>query len=176
MLRKEKTKIVDELVDVFSRSTAGVITDYRGLSVAEITALRGKLRETGVDFRVVKNTLARIATEKAGKQNLAEIFDGPTAVALGYGDITDPARLLLEYLKGAKESPLSIKSGFLGDQLLTTQQVNVLATLPDRDTLIAKLLGTMQAPVSNLVNGLAGIIRGMVNVLQARKDQLEKTA
>jgi large subunit ribosomal protein L10 len=138
--------------------------------------LRRKLRDAGVDFRVVKNTLARMALEKAGRQNLAEVFSGPTAVVLGYDDISEPAKQLADYLRVTRESPLMIKSGFLGDQLLTKQQVSVLATLPDRDALLANLMGTMQAPVSNLVNGLAGIIRGMVNVLQARKEQLEKAA
>jgi large subunit ribosomal protein L10 len=92
MPREKKAQIIDRLQEVFSKCSIGILTDYRGLSVPEITDLRRKLKEAGIEYKVVKNTLARFAAERAGKDELAGFFVGPVAVALGYGDITEPAR------------------------------------------------------------------------------------
>ena len=170
--KEVKVQIVDQLQELFSGCSIGILTDYRGLSNAEITELRRKLEESGTRYRVVKNTLARLAAEKAGKDDLAKSFEGPVAIAFGYGEITEPAKALTNYIDTSKSS-LSIKGGFLSDRLLTSADVKTLSKLPSREILLAKMLGGMQMPIANLVNYLTTPIRGVMGVLQARIQQLE---
>ncbi len=170
--REKKAEIIDQLQDVFSKCSIGILTDYRGLSATEITILRRRLRESGIEYRVVKNTLARFAAGRAGKDELVSFFEGPVAIAFGYGDITEPSKALDDYIRSSKVS-LSIKGGFLGDRVLTPGEATTLGTLPSREILLARVLGGMQAPVSGLVNCLAAPMRGFMVVLQARIQQLE---
>jgi len=172
MARQEKAQIIDSLQEMFSECSIGVLTDYRGLSASEITILRRRLGELGVKYRVVKNTLARLAAERVGKADLAASFEGPVAIAFGYGDITEPARALADYISTSKSS-LTIKGGFLRDRLLTLDEVSALSTLPSREILLAKVLGGMQSPIASLVNCLIAPIMGVARVLQARIKQLE---
>jgi large subunit ribosomal protein L10 len=170
--RQKKAETVEKLGDILSRSTMAVITDYRGLTAAEMTELRRKLGEQGVEYRVVKNTLARFAAERAGRAELKALLQGPTALALGYGDIIIPARAVADFTRTSKSS-LRIKGGLLEHRLLTSQEVATLSTLPPREVLIAKLMAGMQAPISALVGVLAANMRGLAGVLQARIQQLE---
>ena len=172
MPREKKAQIIDELQQVFSECRVGIFTDYRGLSVAEMSVLRRSLRNSDIKYRVVKNTLARFAVERAGKNELVSFFEGPVAIAFSYGDITGPARVLAEYIRDSKTS-LSIRGGFLGDRVLTPGDVETLATLPSREILLGKLLAGMQSPVITLVSCLANPLRGVIGVLQARIKQLE---
>ena len=172
MPREKKAQIIDELQQVFSECRVGIFTDYRGLSVAEMSGLRRSLRNSDIKYRVVKNTLARFAVERAGKNELVSFFEGPVAIAFGYGDITEPARVLAEYIRDSKTS-LSIRGGFLGDRVLTPGDVETLATLPSREILLGKLLAGMQSPVITLISCLANPLRGVIGVLQARIKQLE---
>jgi large subunit ribosomal protein L10 len=172
MSREKKAQIIDSLQETFARCSIGVLTDYRGLSAAEMTLLRRKLKESGIDYRVTKNTLARLAAEGANRGDLANLFQGPVAIAFGYGDIVEPAKTLTDYIRASK-SILTIKGGFLSDRLLTSGEVTALSTLPSREILIAKVLGGMQSPIATLVNCLAAPMAGMAQVLQARIKQLE---
>ncbi len=172
MSREKKAKTIDKLQETFTRSSVSILTDYRGLTTAELTDLRRRLQKAGCDYQVVKNTLARLAVERAGKDNLAGSFEGPTAIAIGYGDITVPAKVLASYLHGSEKS-LSIKGGFLGDKLLTPEEVTTLATLPSREVLLAQVLAGMQSPIAGLVNCLATPLRQFIGGLQARIKQLE---
>lgn len=172
MFREKKTQIINRLQDTFSKCSIGILTDYRGLSTPEITVLRRKLRESSVEYKVVKNTLARFAVERAGKGDLVSFFEGPIAIAFGYGDITEPAKILTDYIRTSKAS-LSIKGGFLGDRLLASEDVATLSILPSREILLAKVLGGMQGPIVTLVGCLTTPIRGIIGVLQARIKQLE---
>jgi len=172
MPREKKAQIIDRLQDIFSKCSLGILTDYRGLSTPEITILRRKLSESGIEYKVVKNTLARFAAERAGKDDLASSFEGPIAIAFGYGDVAELAKALADYIRTSKVS-LSIKGGFLGDRLLTSVDVTTLATLPSREILLAKVLGGMQSPMVTLVSCLTTPIRGIIGVLQARIKQLE---
>jgi len=172
MSRQKKAQIIDSLQEAFAQCSVGVLTDYRGLSASEITILRRRLGESDVRYRVVKNTLARFAAERAGKADLATSFDGPVAIAFGYGNIVEPARALADYIRTSK-SELTIKGGFLGDRLLTSDQVATLSKLPAREILLAKVLGGMQNPIASLVNCLTAPIMGVARVLQARIKQLE---
>jgi large subunit ribosomal protein L10 len=172
MPREKKVQIVESLQEIFSKCNIGVLTDYRGLSTAEINDLRRKLRESGIDYKVVKNTLAQFAAKRVGMNELAGSFEGPVAIAFGYGEIPEPARVLAEYIRTSK-STLSIKGGFLGDRLLTSGDVETLATLPARDVLISQVMAGIQSPIVALVSVLAAPVRGMMGVLQARIQQLE---
>ena len=172
MSREEKAQIIDTLQEAFSKSNVGILTDYRGLSATEMNVLRRKLRELGIEYRVVKNTLARLAVERAGRADLIGILEGPVAIAFGYGDIIGPAKALTEHI-GASKVDLGIKGGFLSDSLLTVEDVRTLAELPSREVLLAKVLSGMQSPITGLVNCLANPIRGIIGGLQARIKQLE---
>ncbi len=172
MSREKKAQIIDRLQETFSRCNIGIFTDYRGLSALEMIGLRRRLREAGIEYKVVKNTLARFAAERAGREELASFFEGPLAIAFGYSDIMEPAKVLSDYIRTSKVS-LSIKGGFLSDGLLTLEDVTTLATLPSREVLITKVLGGMQSPLANLVNCLTAPMRGVIGVLQARIQQLE---
>ena len=172
MPREKKAQIIDRLQEVFSKCSIGIFTDYRGLSVPEITVLRRKLKESGIEYKVVKNTLARFAAERAGKDELAGFFVGPVAVALGYGDITEPARVLAGYI-GTSKTSLSVKGGFLGDSVLSVEDVMTLSTLPSRELLLAKVVGGMQIPIMALLGCLTTPMRGFMGILQARIQQLE---
>jgi len=170
--KEKKALIIDSLKELFTKCSIGVLTDYRGLSTPELTILRRRLRELGIDYKVVKNTLARLAAQKVGKGELVGLFDGPVAIAFGYGNITEPARALDDYIRASKTS-LSIKGGFLGDSVLTSEEVMTLSTLPSREVLLAKIVTGMQAPILALVTRLTTPIRGTIGVLQARIQQLE---
>ena len=172
MPREEKMRIVDELQDVFSKCSIAILTDYRGLSTAEITDLRRVLRNSDIKYRIVKNTLARFAAERAGKIELVSLFEGPVAVAFGYGNITEPARILADYIRNSKTS-LSIKGGFSGDKVFTPGDVETLGTLPSTEVLLGKILAGMQSPIVTLISCLTSPMLGFVGVLQARVNQLE---
>ena len=172
MSREEKAKVIQDLEEIFVKCSIGILTDYRGLSVHEMTALRRRLQEAGVDYRVVKNTLARFAAEKLGRSDLAAAFEGPVAVALGYGELVEPAKVLRGYID-AEKSIMTIKGGFIGDRLLSAEDVADLSQLPSREVLVAKVLGAMQGPIAALVNCLNAPIAGVARVLQARINQLE---
>ena len=170
--REKKTQIIDRLQEAFSKCSISILTDYRGLATHEITSLRRRLQESGSEYKVVKNTLARFAAERAGKDDLVNSFEGPTAIAFGYGDITTPAKVLTSYIRDSQSS-LSIKGGFLADRLLTPEEVMALSTLPSRDILIARVLGQMKSPISTLIGCLTTPIRGIIGILQARIKQME---
>ena len=172
MSKEEKAKIIDQLQELFSKCSVGILTDYRGLSTFEMTVLRRRLRESGIDYRVVKNTLARFAAERAGKEDLPSLFEGPVAIASGYGEITELARILADYIRTSKVS-LSIKGGFLEDRLLTSEDITTLAILPSKEILLAKVVSGMQSPIYALLNYLTTPVRGFIGVLQNRIQQLE---
>ena len=172
MSKEKKAQVIEHLQDVLSRSTISILADYRGLKTSEMTALRRKLRDAGVDLEVVKNTLARIAAEKAGRGDAGKLFEGPVALVTGFGDATEPAKILQGYISETK-SGMAVKGGFLKDKLLTADDVVTLSRLPSREVLIASVVGGIQAPIYALVNCLAGPMRGLLMVLQGRVQQLE---
>ncbi len=172
MPREEKVQVVDELSQVLSECSIGILTDYRGLTTAEITDLRRSLRDSEIKYRVVKNTLARFAAEKVGKDELVGFFEGPVAIAFGYGDIMSPARILADYIRTQKTA-LTIKGGFAGDRIFTPADIESLASLPSAEILLGRVLAGIQSPIYRLVNCLANPMRGLMGVLQARVQQLE---
>lgn len=173
MPTQAKADAVSELADKFGRSAIVITTDYSGLPVSEMTALRRALREAGVEYRVVKNTLAYLAADAAGRPAIKEAIEGPTGIALGYGEPTDPARALSGFIRSTRSS-LKLRGGELDGKTLTEADVNRLATMPARDELIAQLLMRMNGPIAGLVNVLNGPIAGLARVLQGRVDNLRE--
>lgn len=172
MPREEKIQVVDELSQVLSECSIGILTDYRGLTTAEMADLRRNLRNSEIRYRVVKNTLARFAAEKAGKNELVSFFEGPVAIAFGYGDIVSPAKILADYIRTQKTT-LAIKGGFAGDRIFAPADIESLASLPSTEILLGKIVAGIQSPIYRLVNCLASPMRGLMGVLQARAQQLE---
>jgi len=167
--RPEKEAVVKELTDKFSSAKSLVITDYLGLNVAEMTELRSKLREAGVEFKVVKNTLATIAANDVEMEGMTDYFSGPTAIAFGEDDAVSPAKVLVEFAKD--HEVLEIKAGLLNGEIISKEKVESLAEIPSREELLAKAFASMKAPLTGLVNVLQGNIRGLVQVLNQIKEE-----
>jgi len=167
--RPEKEAVVKELTDKFTSAKSLVITDYLGLNVAEMTELRSKLREAGVEFKVVKNTLATIAANDVEMEGMTDYFSGPTAIAFGEDDAVSPAKVLVEFAKD--HEVLEIKAGLLNGEIISKEKVESLAEIPSREELLAKAFASMKAPLSGLVNVLQGNIRGLVQVLNQIKEE-----
>jgi large subunit ribosomal protein L10 len=172
MPTEKKKKIMDSLEQNFAQCDSGIMADYRGLKTGDLVALRRKFREAGVEFHVIKNTLARIAAGKAGKDQVVGIFEGPVAVAFVKGDISKSAKLITEHITISKIA-LTIKGGFLGNKLLTAKEIATLATLPPKAQLIAKVMGGIQGPLYGLLNQVNAPLRGLAYVIQGRITQLE---
>ena len=172
MLKEKKEKMIDELASSLSRCTVAVATDYRGLTAKEMVQLRRRLTALGIEYRVIKNTLTRFAAEKASKKQLETLLAGPVAIAFGYDDVLKPAQVLREHIRSTG-SVLQIKGGILGDRLLTAEDVANLANLPPREVLISRLMGQLQAPLQVLHNVLTAPLRGLLNVVQCRIQQVE---
>ena len=171
MPTREKEQAVEAMKDWMEKCTVAIATNYAGLPVATMTNLRRALRESGVQYKIIKNTLAYLAADAAGKPGLKEIVKGPTAIAFTYGEQVDPAKALSEFMR-TNRSSLSIIGGFLDDKVLSAADVENLASLPSKDELLARLLGQMQAPTAGLVRVLNGPIEGLARVLQAQADKI----
>lgn len=171
MPTQEKVEAVDFLADKFDRSTIVITTDYTGLPVGDMTALRRALREAGVEYRVIKNTLAYLAADKVGRPAIKDVIKGPTGIAFGYGEVADPAKALSGFIRSARSS-LKIRGAEMEGRTLSPEEVERLAALPTRDELVAQLLMRMNGPIGGLVNVLNGPIAGLARVLQGRADNL----
>ena len=170
--RPDKAAEVEELQKRLQSSTVVILTDYRGLSVSEIGALRAKLRDAAIEYRVAKNTLLGRAAQQAGLAGLQPYLVGPTAVVFGQDDPGAPARILQEFIRQYRK--LEIKGGFVEGQALDPQGVQSLASLPTKRELLAQLLGAMQGPMRGLLTVLTGPQRGLVTALDALRKQREE--
>ena len=167
----EKQAIVASLTEKFQNAAAGVIVDYRGITVAEDTELRAKMRENGVEYFVVKNTLARFAAKNAGLDELCDVL-GTTSIAICEGDPVAAAKVVAEFSKKlAAQEKFVIKSGFVDGKVISVDEVKALADLPSREVLVATVLGTLIAPVRGLATVLDANISGLARVMQAIADQ-----
>lgn len=166
----EKKKVVAELEERFKSSKAAIFADYRGLKVADATDLRKNCREAGVDFRVVKNTLTKIAAENSGfKEELNEFLTGPTAIAFGLEDPVAPAKTLVNFSK--ENRLLEIKGGMVEGKLVDLPEIKTLADLPGREVLISQVMRGLNGTVAGFCTVLQGPIRKLVYALQAIQDQ-----
>lgn len=162
---EQKKAIVTELADKLKSSCAGVVVDYKGIKVADDTKLRKELRESGVDYFVVKNTLLSRAAEQAGIEGLDPVLEGTTAIALSNDDYIAPAKILCNF--ASENNTFKVKSGFVDGKIMSVTEINELAKLPSKEVLIAKALGGLNAPISGFVTVLNGTIKGLVVALNA---------
>ena len=144
-----KKGVVADIRDKFQRAQTAVLVDYRGLNVAEDTELRNQLRKAGVEYAVLKNTMINLAIADLGMDEIKAHLEGPTAVAFGYEDMIAPAKIISEFSKKAKK--LTIKCGVCDGAYLDEAGVQALANLPSKETLIAKIMGSMMSSVSKFV-------------------------
>lgn len=165
MPRPEKVEAVQKIADKLSKTTLVIATDYRGLTVADLTQLRRKLGESGIEFHVMKNTLTRVAANQVGREQLGGLLEGPTAIAFGYGDPVEPARVLLDYIRSSRIE-LRVKGGLMDGRLLAQADLAQLATLPSREVLTARVVGGIQGPLVSLVNVLNAPLVNLVRALQ----------
>ena len=168
-----KVQAVQDMTEWLDGATIVISTNYTGMPVTDITALRRALREKEVQYKVVKNTLAYIAADNAGRPELREIIQGPSAIALGYGEPTDPAKALSDFIRETRV-PLEIRGAVLDGRVLDAAQVEQLANLPSKDELVSQMLARMQSPIAGLVNVLNGPIAGLARVLQSHIDNLQE--
>ena len=169
-----KKQLVAEVTEKFSGAKSVIITDYRGLTVGEITELRSRLRAQGVEYRVIKNTLLKIAAKDAGFEGVDEYFQGPTAVAYGLEDAVAPAQVLAKFIKDYKK--LEIKGGILEGKAIGLDDVKALADLPPREILLGQVASVFQAPIAGLVNVLQGPIRKFGYALEEVRKLKEQEA
>ncbi|MFD0872464.1 MULTISPECIES: 50S ribosomal protein L10 [Paenibacillus] len=146
-VREQKQQLVSEVVSKLRESSCTIVADYRGLNVAQVTELRKQLREAGVEFQVLKNTLVRRATAEAELTELDTALTGPTAIAFSKEDVVAPAKILSDFAK--KNDKLSIKAGIVEGKIVDISQIKELADLPSREGLLSMLLSVLQAPVRN---------------------------
>lgn len=161
---QKKQEQVEELSTRVQGAIAGVLVDYKGISVENDTKLRRELRDAGVEYAVIKNSILRRACEKAGFEELNSSLTGTTALALSNEDPVAAAKILAKYSKEFKEN-FNLKAGFVEGRVLDTAGVEELSKLPSKEELVAKMLGSLNAPISGLVNVLNGNIRGLAIVL-----------
>ncbi len=147
VIREEKVQTVNEIATKLRESQTTVVADYRGLSVAQVTELRKQLREAGVEFKVYKNTLTRLATKQEGLSELDQYLLGPNAIAFSKDDVVAPAKILVDFAK--KNEQLEIKGGVIEGKVVGAAEIQALASLPSREGLLSMLLSVLQAPIRN---------------------------
>ena len=151
----KKQQEVNEIVEKMNAANSLVVVDYLGLSVAEVTELRKQLREAGVEFKVIKNTIMRRALDSQELEYHEEVFQGPTAVAFGMEDAVAPAKILSDFAK--KAEALELKGGILEGKVLSKEEIKQIAKLPNREGLLSMLLSVLQAPVRNVAYAVKAV-------------------
>ena len=167
-----KEAMLAEIQDRMERASIAISADYRGLTVAQITELRRALRPAGAEVKVVKNTLAAMAAKAAGRENMAEILQGPTALAIGFDDPIAPVKALTEHLR-ARRLNIAIHGGWLEGKVLSRAEVESLATMPSKEQMIADVVGKLQSPLYNFAGLLQSTMRNFAGLVDARAKQLE---
>ena len=169
----QKQAMVADLKDIFVNAKGVVFTAYTGITVAQDTKLRRKFREAGVEYRVIKNTMAMIAAKETEKEGLLPTFEGATAMAFSKEDAVAPAKVLADFAKEEKLEALQVKAGLVEGSVIDAAGVKALADLPPRAVLVAQVLAGMQSPIVGFVNVLQGTIRNLVYALEAVRKQKE---
>lgn len=159
--RQIKEAKVAEIKEKLEKAQSVILADYQGLTVEEDTELRKKLRESGVEYKVYKNTMVTLAAKELGMDGLESYLEGPVSIAFGYDDVTAPARILSDFAKTHKK--LELKAGMIQKELYDAEKVKQLAAIPPKEVLIAKLLGSFKAPLSNLAY--------LLNAIKEKKEQ-----
>lgn len=160
-----KSQNVEEIKEKIGKAQSVVLVDYRGLNVEQLTELRSQYRKAGVDYKVYKNTMMRLAFKDLGLEDFNEFLKGPSAVAFGYDDPVEAAKITAEFAK--TNTKLEIKAGIVDGKVIDVDGVNSLASLPSREVLVAQVLGGLNAPIQGFANVLQGTIRSLAIVLNA---------
>lgn len=166
-----KREVVAHLAEKLGRATAAVVTDYRGLTVKQLEDLRAQMRAQGMEYVVVKNTLARRAAELAGVGELGSVLAGPVGLGLGFGELAAPAKLFGDYYRLNRRLP--VVAGLVEGRVLDARGVQTLAELPSREVLLAQLAATLQSPLTQLAAALISIPQSLAATLDAYRAQLE---
>jgi large subunit ribosomal protein L10 len=169
--KERKQELVEGYADMLSQSQGVILTNYRGLTVSQVQAVRNKLRELDSPYHVVKNTLLKLALERTGLPSPEDMLAGPVAIGFCYTELPAIAKALTDFAR--EFEAFEVKGGLLGDKIMSVEDIKALATLPSRDVLLAQVVGSFQTPISGLVTALSGILRSFAYMLQARKEQLE---
>ncbi len=170
----QKAATVDEIKQKLTSSSAVILTDYRGLTVKEMQALRAALRAAGGDVKVYKNTLTELALRELALPEMDEMLQGPTLFTFASGDPVAPAKAIMDFAKEHKQ--LEVKGGFIERHVVGAESVKALASLLSREQLVAKLLGTMNNPASRFVRTLNGPAAAFARVLGAIAEQKQAAA
>jgi len=174
MNRDEKAQAIEEIAAQIEGAEAIFAVDYKGISVPQAAELRGKLREAGASFRIVKNRLTKRAAEQAGEERLGELLQGPTALTFVSGDTAQAAKAISGFAK--EHEILAFKGGFMGELSLDEESFKSIARLPAREVLDGQLAGVVASPLTGLVRGLGSMVSGLANQLQQLQEQKEKEA
>lgn len=162
-----KQDIVKELNGIFSNVRSVVLADFRGLNVASLTVLRRHCKASSVNFRVVKNTLAKIASKDTPIEKLVEYFKGPVSIAISYDDDLMPAKVLVDYAN--KDSNLRVLGGLIGGKVINAEEVALCSKLSSKEVLLSKMLATIKSPISGFVQVMGGVLREFIYALEAIK-------
>ncbi len=165
--KKEK---IESIKEKLSKAQVAIVTEYKGLSVDEITTLRRKLQKEDSDYTVTKNTLAKIAVKDTNFEVLSDCFQGPIALAIGFKDQVSPAKILTGFMKEIKKG--EIIAAALDGKLLSADEAKALANLPSKEEIYAKMLGCINSPASGIANSMNAVITQLVRTLDAAKDKL----
>lgn len=172
MRRTEKDEVVQSLRERIQGAQAAFFTDFRGLSVADLTELRRALRGSALRYQVVKNTLARIAFQDTAFHTLLPLLDGPTGLVVVRGDPLEPSRILAGFARA--KPAFRVKGGVVGGQVMSREEILTLATLPSREQLLSRLVGALQAPLRRFVGGVQAPLRSTTAAMVAVRMQKEK--
>lgn len=153
-----KKERVAQLVEMLKNSAAGVLVDYKGITVEEDTKLRKELREAGVSYFVEKNTILRFALKEAGLDGITNVLEGTTAIAISNDDQTAPARILGKFAEDCKDEKFFLKAGYIGEDVYDEAGVKALSKIPSRETLLAQLVGSLQGPIQKLAATLQAVV------------------
>ena len=170
MPTEKKGETISELEERIGNTTLMILADYRGLSVADLQGLRGQLRGVGAEFRIAKNTLTRIAANNRGISSLDATLEGPTALVFTGDDIVGPSKVINDFVRTSRI--LKVKGALLQGQSVGAGDVEVLATMPPKEELIATIVGALDSPVTNLVFALDFAVTEFTSLLDARVAQL----
>jgi large subunit ribosomal protein L10 len=172
MPNPRKVAMLREITETMGKATVAVSADYRGLTVAQLTELRRALRPANSEVKVVKNTLAAMAAEAAGRPEMKSLLVGPTAIAFGFADPVAPVKTLTEHFR-ARRLNVTINAGWIDGQVLDRAGVESLATLPPKPEIVAAIAGTLQSPLYTFAGLLTATIRNFAGLIDARANQLE---
>ncbi|HVP56671.1 MAG TPA: 50S ribosomal protein L10 [bacterium] len=170
VIRPEKQQEVESLKTKFGAAKGIVLADFTGVTVAEVSELRRKCRGAGVDYKVVKNSLAKIAARDAALEGLVDHFDGPIAIALSSVDAVAPARVLSDFVRTYQK--MILKVGYFDGRIYSDAQIPEIASLPSREILVAQVIGAIEAPISQLIWCIESGLRDVISVI----DQAGKKA